>query len=137
MYKREKKHRNAFQICGCYCYRAVTQFLEEQENPKTKRKTAYIELFRCFIQTVNPYRLSRFWTTPIHKISPTARSLNELLSKLIYVVRIRWVRVWTNKSQGFQVSSDTYGFIIFKDVQFKTSMATLKAKQKDQKDLKA
>ena len=33
----------------------------------------------------------------------------------------------------FQVSSDIYGFIIFKDVQFKASMATLKAKQKDLK----
>ena len=33
----------------------------------------------------------------------------------------------------FQVSSDIYGFVIFKDIQFKASIATLKAKQKDLK----
>ena len=44
----------------------LTQFLEEQENPNTKRYMAYIELFRCFIQTVNPCRFARFQTTSIH-----------------------------------------------------------------------
>ena len=65
----------------------LTQFLEEQENPNTKRKTAYIELFRCFIQTVNPCRFAWFWTTSIHKLSPTCTSLSELLSKFINGVR--------------------------------------------------
>ena len=33
----------------------LTQFLEEQENLNTKRKTVYdVELFKCFVQTVNP-----------------------------------------------------------------------------------
>ena len=64
--KRKTKHRNALQIRGCYSDTELTQFLEKQENPNTKRKTAYIDLFRCFIQTVNPCRFPRYPATSIH-----------------------------------------------------------------------
>ena len=66
----------------------LTQFLEEQENPNTKRKTAFIESFRCFIQTViHADLLSSELHPSIHKLSPTATSLNKLLSKFINGVR--------------------------------------------------
>ena len=116
----------------------LTLFLEEQKNPKTKRKTAYdVELFKCFIQTANPNLLG--WTTSIHELSSTA--LNELVSKLFIASERRMdPREYEPEPASkvfFQVSSDisitNYGFITFKDVQFKATMATLKAKQKDLK----
>ena len=61
----------------------LIKFVEEQENPNTKRKTAYdVELFKSFIQTSNPGLLG---STSVHELSPQV--LNDLLSKSIFGVR--------------------------------------------------
>jgi integrase len=111
----------------------LTEFVNKQENVNTKRKTAYeIQLFREFIQAANLELLS---STSIHELS--AADLNDLLSKLIYGVRKRDGSEYEPTTlRGFLASirrylkSHNYGFTIFGDVQFKTAMATLKAKQK-------
>ena len=46
----------------------LIEFVEEQENSNTKRKTAYdIELFNNFIQTSNPAFLG---STSLHELTP-------------------------------------------------------------------
>ena len=102
----------------------LTQFLKEQENPKTKRKTAYIELFRGFIQTVNQCRFTRFRTTSIHNISPTAKSLNKLLSKFIYGVRKK-----TKKFQRFSFKSPAISKVSLFSKMFSSECQWLRSKQ--------
>ena len=61
----------------------LIEFVEEQENPNTKRRTAYdVELFKSFIQTSNPGLLG---STSLHELSPQV--LNDLLSKFVFGVR--------------------------------------------------
>ena len=61
----------------------LIELVDEQENPNTKRKTAYdVELFKSFIQISNPGLLG---STSLHELSPQV--LNDLLSKFIFGVR--------------------------------------------------
>ena len=61
----------------------LIEFVEEQENPNTRRKTAYdVELFKTFIQTSNPGLLG---STSLHELSPQV--LNDLHSKFIFGVQ--------------------------------------------------
>ena len=89
------------------------------------------------MQTSNPNLLC---STSLHEpVSPQV--MNDHLSKFIFAVRKkRWLRPWTNKFERFsfklpEISEKTelsqYGFIIFTDAVFKTTMATLRAKQKE------
>ena len=114
----------------------LIEFVEEQENPNTKRKTAYdVELFKSFIQTSNTGLLG---STSLHELSPQV--LNDLLSKFIFGVRKKdgsdyeptSLRGFLSSIQRY-LNKQNYGFIIFTDAAFKTTMATLKAKQKDLK----
>ena len=60
----------------------LIKFVEEQENTNTKRKTVYdVELFKNFIQTLNPGLLD---STSHHELSPQV--LNDHLSKFIFGV---------------------------------------------------
>ena len=61
----------------------LIEFVEEQENSNTKRKTAYdIELFNNFIQTSNPAFLG---STSLHELTPQV--LYGHLPKFIFGVR--------------------------------------------------
>ena len=111
----------------------LTEFVEEQENPNTKRKTTYdVELFKSFIQTSSPGLLD---STSLHELSPEV--LNDLLSKFIFGVRKKdgseyeptSLRCFLSSIQRY-LNKQNYGFTIFTDAVFKTTMATLKAKQK-------
>lgn len=114
----------------------LTEFVEEQENPNTKRITAYdVKLFKGFIQASNPGLLD---STSLHELSPQV--LNDLLSKFIFGVRKKdgsdyeptTLRGFLSSVQRY-LNKQNYGFIIFTDAAFKTTMATLKAKQKELK----
>ena len=114
----------------------LIEFVEEQENPNTKRKTAYdVELFKSFIQTSNPGLLG---STSVHELSPQV--LNDLLSKFIFGVRKKdgsdyeptSLRGFLSSIQRY-LNKQNYVFTIFTDAAFKTTMATLRAKQKDLK----
>ena len=60
----------------------LIKFVEEQENTNTKRKTVYdVELFKNFIQTLNPGLLD---STSHHELSPQV--LKDHLSKFIFGV---------------------------------------------------
>ena len=114
----------------------LIEFVEEQENLNTKRKTAYdVELFKSLIQTSNPGLLG---STSVHELSPQV--LNDLLSKFIFGVRKKdgsdfeptSLKGFLSRIQRY-LNKQNYGFTIFTDATFKTTMATLKAKQKDLK----
>ena len=63
----------------------LINFVEEQENPNTKRKTVYdVELFNNFIQTSNAGLLSS--PTSFHKLSP------QLLNYHLWRWKKRWLR---------------------------------------------
>ena len=114
----------------------LNEFIEGRQNPNTKKKTAYdVELFKRFIQTSTPGLLD---STSLHELSPQV--LNDLLSKFIFGVRKKNGSEYEPTSlRGFlssiqrYLNKQNYGFTIFTDAEFKTTMATLKAKQMDLK----
>ena len=114
----------------------LNEFIEGRQNPNTKKKTAYdVELFKRFIQTSTPGLLD---STFLHELSPQV--LNDLLSKFIFGVRKKNGSEYEPTSlRGFlssiqrYLNKQNYGFTIFTDAEFKTTMATLKAKQMDLK----
>ena len=114
----------------------LNEFIEGRQNPNTKKKTAYdVELFKRFIQTSTPGLLN---STSLHELS--LQVLNDLLSKFIFGVRKKNGSEYEPTSlRGFlssiqrYLNKQNYGFTIFTDAEFKTTMATLKAKQMDLK----
>ena len=113
----------------------LIEFVEEQENTNIKRKTAY-ELFKNFIQTSNP---SLLCSTSLHEFSPQV--MNDHLSKFIFAVRKKdgsdygptSLRGFLSSIQRYPKKTELsqYGFTIFTDAVFKTTMATLREKQKE------
>lgn len=114
----------------------LNEFLEKQENENTKRKTSYdVELFKAFVQKNHADLLQ---DRLIHELQPSV--LNELLSKFLYGIRKKDGTEYEPSSlRGFlssiqrYLNKENYGLTIFNDAQFKGTMATLKAKQKDLK----
>ena len=113
----------------------LNEFIEGRQNPNTKKKTAYdAELFKRFIQTSSPGLPD---STSLRELSP--RVLYDLLSKFNFGVRKKNDSEYEPSLRGFlssiqrYLNKQNYGFTIFTDAEFKTTMATLKAKQMDLK----